>query len=95
MIHLYKNNMLNNVQIFKNTQPQWNQKLQAFVLNFEGRVTKPSVKNFQISDEKDNIILQFGKVDENRFTLDFQYPLSPIQAFCIALSAFDKKLACE
>lgn len=43
----------------------------------------------------DYIVLQFGRVSGDTFTLDLQYPLSPIQAFGIALSSFDAKLACE
>ena len=31
-----------------NRQPWWNGQLGAYVLNFEGRVTLPSVKNFQL-----------------------------------------------
>jgi hypothetical protein len=29
--------------------------VQAFVLNFNGRVDKPSVKNFQLIDENDGL----------------------------------------
>ena len=35
----------------------------------------------------DLAILQFGKSTTNKFVLDFKYPLSPIQAFGIALSS--------
>lgn len=33
-------------------------------------------------------MLQFGKSTATRFVLDFKYPLSPLQAFGIAISAF-------
>ena len=71
--------------------------MQAFVLNFNGRVDKASVKNFQLidNDDENQIYLQFGRVAENVFTLDFQWPFSPLQAFGIALSSLDSKLACE
>lgn len=38
--------------------------LGAYCLNFNGRVTQASVKNFQLVSESDpeHIILQFGKV---------------------------------
>ena len=32
----------------------------------------------------DNAILQFGKVSENRFIMDFKYPLSPLQSLASA-----------
>lgn len=43
----------------------------------------------------DYIVLQFGRVAEDAFTLDYRYPLCALQAFAIALSSFDGKLACE
>jgi hypothetical protein len=39
--------------------------------------------------------MQFGKIDQDTFTMDFRYPLSPVLAFAIALTSFDAKLACE
>ena len=36
----------------------------------------------------DNAILQFGKVSDNRFIMDFKYPLSPLQSFGICLCSF-------
>ena len=56
-----------------------------------------SVKNFQIVHDSDNeyIIMQFGRVAEDIFTMDYKYPMCAVQAFGIALSSFDSKLACE
>ena len=67
------------------------------MLNFSGRVTRPSVKNFQLHDIKDsdNILLQFGRTGTDTFNLDFQYPLTPLQAFSICITTFDYKLASE
>ncbi len=65
-----------------NRKPKWNEQVQAFVLNFYGRVDKPSVKNFQLVDEGQNgdesILLQFGRIGSELFNLDFQYPISPL-----------------
>eukprot|EP01012_Entosiphon_sulcatum_P007923 TRINITY_DN14150_c0_g1_i1.p1 TRINITY_DN14150_c0_g1~~TRINITY_DN14150_c0_g1_i1.p1 ORF type:complete len:365 (+),score=34.48 TRINITY_DN14150_c0_g1_i1:559-1653(+) len=95
-VELYKLGSRQHMISLQNKEPQWNDELKAYVLNFNGRVSKPSVKNFQlIADDRDAIVMQFGKVGKNNFTLDFQYPLSGLQAFAIALSAFDHKLACE
>ena len=41
------------------------------------------------------IVMQFGRVAEDVFTMDFRYPMCPVQAFAVALSSFDSKLACE
>ena len=35
-----------NIMFFFNKPPKWNEQVQAFVLNFNGRVDKASVKNF-------------------------------------------------
>ncbi|KAJ8547458.1 hypothetical protein K7X08_011044 [Anisodus acutangulus] len=87
----------------KNKAPRWHEQLQCWCLNFNGRVTVASVKNFQLVaslgdgavQEHENVILQFGKVGEDVFTMDYQYPISAFQAFAICLSSFDTKIACE
>jgi len=43
----------------------------------------------------DYIVMQFGRVADDAFTLDYSYPLCAVQAFAIALSSFDGKIACE
>nr|XP_057934300.1 tubby-related protein 3 [Doryrhamphus excisus] len=88
---------LNNLIELHNKAPVWNDDTQSFVLNFHGRVTQASIKNFQIvhNDDADYIVMQFGRVAEDIFTLDYNYPLCALQAFAIGLSSFDSKLACE
>ncbi|KAI4348083.1 hypothetical protein L6164_008844 [Bauhinia variegata] len=107
--------------VLKNKAPRWHEQLQCWCLNFRGRVTVASVKNFQLitatpaaagaptpsqptqasssssssSSDHDKIILQFGKVGKDMFTMDYRYPLSAFQAFAICLTSFDTKLACE
>jgi len=80
-----------------NKPPKWNAQARAYVLDFSNRVTKPSVKNFQLihSSDPNVIVFQFGRVGKESFSLDFRYPLSPLQAFAIALSSCDYKLVCE
>ncbi|KAI7745139.1 hypothetical protein M8C21_024237 [Ambrosia artemisiifolia] len=90
----------------KNKAPRWHEQLQCWCLNFKGRVTVASVKNFQLvasvdpsrnvsAAEQDKVILQFGKIGKDIFTMDYRYPLSAFQAFAICLSSFDTKPACE
>ncbi|XP_043292689.1 tubby-related protein 2 isoform X2 [Cervus canadensis] len=83
--------------LLRNKPPSWNDKSGAYVLNFHGRVTRASVKNFQIvhPDDPDYLVLQFGRIAPDTFTMDFRFPLCPLQAFAICLSSFDGKLACE
>jgi len=101
--------------VLRNKAPRWHEQLQCWCLNFRGRVTVASVKNFQLvaatqraagaptpsqpapapPPDQDKVILQFGKVAKDMFTMDYHYPLSAFQAFAICLSSFDTKLACE
>ncbi|XP_035541783.1 tubby-like F-box protein 8 [Juglans regia] len=108
--------------VLRNKAPRWHEQLQCWCLNFRGRVTVASVKNFQLiaatqpaagaptpsqpaagapiprqptQPDHDKVILQFGKVGKDIFTMDYRYPLSAFQAFAICLSSFDTKLACE
>lgn len=99
--------------VLQNKSPRWHEQLECWCLNFCGRVTVASVKNFQLvastqspaglptpeaqpaPPDHDKIILQFGKIGRDRFTMDYRYPLSAFQAFAICLSSFDTKIACE
>ncbi|XP_049614632.1 tubby protein isoform X2 [Syngnathus scovelli] len=80
-----------------NKCPSWNEQTQSYVLNFHGRVTQASVKNFQIihPENGDYIVMQFGRVSEDVFSMDYSFPMCALQAFAVTLSSFDGKLACE
>ncbi|KAI9531779.1 hypothetical protein NQZ68_038172 [Dissostichus eleginoides] len=86
-----------NLVTLLNKCPSWNEQSQSFVLNFHGRVTQASVKNFQIvhPENEDYIVMQFGRVAEDVFSMDYSFPMCALQAFAITLSSFDGKLACE
>ncbi|KFO77348.1 Tubby-related protein 3, partial [Cuculus canorus] len=97
LLSKWQNKDLENLIELHNKAPVWNDDTQSYVLNFHGRVTQASVKNFQIvhDNDPDYIVMQFGRVAEDVFTLDYNYPLCALQAFAIGLSSFDSKLACE
>ncbi|KAJ8543007.1 hypothetical protein K7X08_005530 [Anisodus acutangulus] len=95
-----------NSTVLKNKAPRWHEHLQCWCLNFHGRVTVASVKNFQLvammdqsqpgeKGDEDTVILQFGKVGDDIFTMDYRKPLSAFQAFAICLTSFGTKLTCE
>lgn len=88
---------MDNIVELHNKTPVWNDETQSYVLNFHGRVTQASVKNFQLVHDSDPeyIVMQFGRTSEDVFTMDYRYPLCAMQAFAIALSSFDGKIACE
>jgi len=69
----------------------------GYLPHFNGRRAMASVKNFQLVSPEDHeaVLLQFGRTGKDVFTMDYQWPLSPLQAFSICMSSFDYKLACE
>ncbi|KAF4320029.1 hypothetical protein JM18_005006 [Phytophthora kernoviae] len=82
------------LQVFENKEPVFENGF--YRLNFNGRVSVPSVKNFQLVRAESGtkncdrpIFLQFGKVDDKKFHLDFRAPITPIQAFSTALAQFN------
>ncbi|XP_022056335.2 LOW QUALITY PROTEIN: tubby-related protein 1 [Acanthochromis polyacanthus] len=93
----HQNRRMENLIELHNKTPVWNEETASHVLNFNGRVTQASIKNFQIvhSKDLDYIVMQFGRIADDIFTLDYNYPLCAVQAFAIALSSFDGKIACE
>ncbi|CAL5395628.1 unnamed protein product [Camellia sinensis] len=71
--------------VLKNKAPRWH--------NFQ--LVASVAENGQAGPEHEKVILQFGKVGKDVFTMDYQYPLSAFQAFAICLSSFYAKIACE
>ncbi len=37
-------------------------------------------------------VMQFGRIDSNAYTLDFQYPFTAVQAFAVALANVTQRL---
>lgn len=87
---------------FQTKQPVWSEELQAWTLNFDGRVKMASKKNFLLEVEdkfhlvnefgEDTEQLRFGKVRKNVYSLDYKYPFSPIAALGVCISTFAKKM---
>ena len=84
------------MHIMHSKEPEWDSRLESYCLDFDGRVNEPDVANFQLVMGNDpNPIIIFGRIDQKSFCCDFRFPLSPIQAFSIAISAIHSKLICE
>lgn len=71
-------------------RPRWNAKHKSLSLDFRGRVSMASAKNFQLESpftmSQGSSLLLFGKVAEQKFVLDYRAPLGRVQAFAAVLS---------
>lgn len=77
--------------VLHNKPPIWNEASQVYQLDFGGRVTQESAKNFQV-EYQGKQVMQFGRIDTNAYTLDFEWPFSTVQAFSIALANITQRL---
>lgn len=75
----------------QNKAPFWNEASQVYQLDFGGRVTQESAKNFQI-EYGDRQVMQFGRIENGAYTLDFRAPFSAVQAFAVALASITQRL---
>eukprot|EP00434_Breviolum_minutum_P029545 symbB.v1.2.026123.t1/scaffold2587.1/size76604/5 len=75
--------------ILSTRRPKWNSRQKTLTLDFRGRCSMASAKNFQLEAENDStkVVLLFGKVGANKFVLDYGNPLGTVQAFAAALTA--------
>ena len=80
----------NDVQILKNKQPKWNDQVGAYVLNFNGRVTRASVKNFQLCnvarDRKRAACVVLRRAAALPFRSSSSFPQRPIPPPSLALT---------
>ncbi|KAI9123318.1 hypothetical protein K1719_006207 [Acacia pycnantha] len=90
--------------VLKSKHGFWSERFGCWCIYFKGRVNVKSVKNCQLvaspengpsGEEHKKIILQFGKVGKDLFTMDYQYPISAFQAFAICLSRFETQILLE
>ncbi|MQL77318.1 hypothetical protein Taro_009705, partial [Colocasia esculenta] len=62
-----------------------------------GQMIQASVKNFQLTLEEKGrqSILQLGRIGKLNYLMEYRYPLTGYQAFCICLASIDSKLCCS
>ncbi|GMH55577.1 hypothetical protein TrRE_jg11200 [Triparma retinervis] len=89
MISRFRNGLVSPGPLLTTKEPTFERG--QYRLNFHGRVTTPSVKNFQVVDpgRPREVLAQFGRVEEDKFHLDFRRPLTAFQAFGMALAQFN------
>ncbi|CAD8166309.1 unnamed protein product [Paramecium octaurelia] len=78
-----------NFQEFQNREAEYCPEAKMFVLPFYNRALIASSKNLQLCQKDNNkVFFLLGKIDKGLYNLDFQWPISPLQAFQIAMSCF-------
>ena len=83
---------------FENLAPKYNEARGCYTLNFFGRVSKASARNFQLcrsveedEEQEEEFLLSHGKCAKNNFNLDYREPFNAFNAFAISLTAIGKK----
>ncbi|KAF8400469.1 hypothetical protein HHK36_013767 [Tetracentron sinense] len=92
---------MNKVHQLFSRVPHYNNITKRYELDFRergrtGLRIQSSVKNFQLTMEENGrqTILQLGRVGKTKFVMEYRYPLTGYQAFCICLASIDSKLCC-
>ena len=77
------------ISFYENKKPQYDEELEAYTLDFAGRVTLASSKNFLLvsSHDVEDLILRFGRVEDGQFVMDVAWPMSPLLALGISLAS--------
>uniref|UniRef100_A0A2I3H8F6 TUB like protein 2 n=1 Tax=Nomascus leucogenys TaxID=61853 RepID=A0A2I3H8F6_NOMLE len=75
-----------NVRLLNESLGQWRRRGGLF-MNFLGKGWAKAL--FLIHFSEEHLVLQFGRVGPDTFTMDFCFPFSPLQAFGICLSSFN------
>jgi hypothetical protein len=76
------------------THPEPNVSLESIDETVGGVIILGNGCKFENPGEE-TVVLQFGRNGKSGFNIDVRYPMSIYQAFCVCLSSFDFKLACE
>ena len=94
-IKIFNNDNENEINI-NNKMPLWSNKYNLYQLAFNNnnRVKFKSKKNFIIINKDNTNLIECGKKEKNKFSLDFVNPISPFMAFAICISSLITKISC-
>lgn len=91
-----------NAHLLCSRRPYYNKTTRRYELDYRDRAKrsskiKTSAKNVQLTMEENGkqAILLLGKVGKSKYVLEYRFPLTGYQAFCISLASIDSKLCCS
>ena len=90
MLPCYHAGHFEHISFWENKKPQYDEDLGAYTLDFDGRVTMASSKNFLLvrsTDINGPVSVRFGRVEESQFVMDVGFPCSPLQGMGVALAS--------
>ena len=84
LLDSYKERETEGVLVLASKEATWDAARNSYVLNYHGRASQASVKNFQICHHSNTefIIMQLGRVDTNIFSMDFRSKLQYFGFVC-------------
>lgn len=97
----WEENMAKVHQLFSKV-PYYNKNNKRYELDFRDRTRsglriRTSAKNFQLAMEENGkqSILLLAKIGKSKYIMDYRFPMTGYQAFCICLTSMDSKLCCS
>ena len=93
MLSQWKSGKFDHLSFYENKKPHFDEAIGAYTLDFDGRVTMASSKNYLLvsSHSLDDVYVRFGRVENREFTMDVRYPCSPLQALGISIASIITK----
>ena len=88
---------MDKMQVFTTRKPVYFKETKEYVMNFEGKVKKSSIKNFILEDRNNGNakVMLFGKANDDEYVLDILHPLCPMIGIAVALTMFDSRLGSD
>ena len=93
MLSQWKSGKFDKLSFYENKKPHFDESLGAYTLDFDGRVTMASSKNYLLvsSHSLEEVYVRFGRIENREFTMDVRYPVSPLQALGISIASIITK----
>ncbi len=88
---------MDKMHVFHTRRPVYHKETKEYVMNFDGKVKKSSIKNLILEDRNNGSAkaMLFGKINDDQYVLDVLHPLSPLIGIAVALTVFDSRMGSD